>query len=307
MRLSQGIERVKLAIDSVAGDKLDAAGKTIAQVMNSQLRSMIRKAVEEDKSYVNHRFVLLGTTARTVYGNSFSYRLPPWVMKLASVRKYGGTGAARGLEIHRATRRQIGGWRFTATNEITLDGFSSAPDLDIECAKIPAAMTKGTLPSQATLTTSQMRLDADTSSDAVNFPHETALNGYAGALFEITGPTAAGSRIGQILRCTGSSSDPTGRVLTMEEAWTSAPQANDTYEMVAEIPDEHSELLVLLTARRLLSVEGNAKGLALIGQEIGEQWASYLTHIKSRDTQEPYFIGSSPFDVIQTTYMEQLT
>ena len=43
-----------------------------------------------------------------------------------------------------------------------------------------------------------------------------------------------------------------------------------------------------------------------MAQEIGEQWMSYLSHIKSRDTQEPYFIGASPFDIVGTTALEQM-
>jgi hypothetical protein len=306
VRLSQGIDRVKSALDSVSGQKYTDA--RIGETLNSQLRSLVRKAVEVDQGYTNHRFVLASTVARNPYSGVYSYRLPPWIIKLVSVRRYLGSGAAKGPEIHRATKRQVGGWRYTAANEITLEGVSSAIDLDIECAKMPAALTKGTLPSQAGVTTSQLKLDADSSADAVIYPHETTLNAYAGALFEITGPSpAAGTRIGQILRCTGNTVDPTARLLTMEEAWTSQPQTSDTYEMVAELPDEHSELLVLLTARRLLAIEGNAKGISLYSQEIGEQWASYLSHVKSRDTQEPYFIAQSPFDVIQNNYMEQLT
>ena len=307
MRLSQAIERVNLAIDSVAGRKFDTAGSQVAKVLTGQLRGLVRKAVECDQGYTNHRFVLPATVARTVYNSSYSYRLPPWIIKLVCVRKYLGVGASKGPELHRATKRQAGGWRTTAANEITLDGISAAIDLDIECAKMPAALTKGTLPAQSPATTSQLKLDADNSTDAGNFPHETALNAYAGALFEITGPSpGAGTRIGQMLRCIGNTADPAARLLTMEEAWTSQPQTSDTYEMVAEIPDEHSELLVLLTVRRLLAIEGNAKGLALYSQEIGEQWMSYLTHIKSRDTQEPYFIGQSPFDVVSSYGMEQL-
>jgi hypothetical protein len=287
MRFSEIILETQTQLDSLSGRKFTEAQVGLA--VNSQQRSCIRYLADKDEAYFNHTFTLLKAAARTPHANLWSWRLPLWVMKVSSVRQYlGGSTSTRGVMLHRLTKYDelmTSGWRWTASNELVLVGYGQAIDLELEVAKIPARMTKGTLPSQAGLTTSQMKLDADAGAVHV---HESVLDSYAGGLFEITGP--ASTRLGQLLRCIGSGNDPAGRILTMEEAWTSVPVVADTYEMHMELPTQHGRLLVLLATRQLLAQEKNLEGVNAIRDEIAEQWRQFTDTIGNRDLTQPYTV-----------------
>lgn len=291
-RLGELLDRTKVALDSINAAKWSEA--QMAAALNEQLVSMIRKMTETDQAYHAHVFTILKEQARTIHTGRYTYRLPSWVMKLSEVRQYlGGTSTGQGPLIPRTNKWGGQGWIYTAINEIAVLGWSQTQDLELYTAKIPARMTKGTLPSQSGATTSQLLLDADgAAGDATNFPHESVADAYAGALFEITGPASA--RKGQMLRCIGSTPNQGGgtnqHLLTMESAWTSQPAASDTYEMHAEIPGEHSRLLVLLATRALLSQQRNLEGVRIYAPELQEQWQQFLNAIKERDIQQPHVI-----------------
>jgi len=291
-RLTTLLEETKLALDSVASAKWSEA--QIAAQLNAQLVSMIRKMTETDQAYHAHVFTILATAARTIHTGKYAYRMPPWMMKLSEVRQYlGGSGVNVGPIIPRTSKWGGQGWVHTAINEIALVGWSQAMDLECYVSKIPARMTKGTLGAQSPATSSQLLLDPDgAAGDATNFPHESVADAYAGAVFEITGP--AGTRKGQMLRCIASTPNQgvgtNQHLLTMESAWTSQPQTGDTYEMHAEIPGEHSRLLVLLVARALLSQQRNLEGVRIYQAELQEQWQQFLDAIKERDLQQPAVI-----------------
>lgn len=282
MRLSELLSETEVALDSVTTRKWTPAQKVAA--INTQNRSLTRKLAELDEDYSNFTFTLPLASGRKPKQDVVSYRLPAWVYKISAVRRsQGGATAVRGPILGRATKFNAKGWKLTASNELSLLGFSSAIDLEIDAAKDPARMTLGTLPSQAAMTTSQMRMDADPGT----YPHETIQNSYAGGIFEITG--VASARVGQTLRCTASLHDQSsiGTILTFEEAWTSVPLAADTYEMRLEMPGAHSRLLVLLATRALLAQERNMEGISVFAPELNEQWRLFLESIENRDMQQP--------------------
>lgn len=304
MRLSELVTETRIALDADSNAKWTTA-KVVAAI-NGQQRSMIRKMVELDEAYFNHSFVLLKTAARAVRQSIWSFRIPSWVDKISSIRQSLGTGSAyaRGPVIPRCTKWDDCGWRHSAVNEVQLVGFSAAVDIDLEVAKIPARMTQGILPAQAGITSSQMKLDADPAPTS-DYPHETVQGSYAGALFEITGPASV--RVGQLLRCIGSANDPAGTIITMEEAWTSAPNSGDTYEMHAELPTQHTRLLVLLAARTLLAAERNIEGIGVLRDELNEQWRLFLDTIAYRDISQPHTVVESlpATHSLRTSYQDE--
>lgn len=296
MRLSDLITDTREAAAVLTANRWSDA--SIARLLNRQYLQLVRQQVHLDEAYHNYTFQLATSAARVKHTDVVTYRLPNWVMRVARVRKGNAapTTTARQPEIPRATRRgEAGAWMFSANNELEFYGYSAGIDLELEVAKLPALLTKGTLPSQAGITTSQLLLDTDVSADAVNFPHEAVKDSYAGALFEITG--IASARKGQFLRCTGSLHNQGGTtnqtLLTMEEAWTSAPVASDTYELHAEIATEHCRLLTLLATRSLLAQERNLNGMAAIAQELGEQMSMFIQHVSPRDNAGPRFVTDS--------------
>lgn len=293
MRLSQLVLETQVALDSVSSSKWSQA--QIGAALNSQLVSMIRKMTETDEAYHSHIFTRLGSSARQVHSDRWAYQLPLWVMKISEVRQLHGSASAQtGPLIDRASKFRGRGWYYTADNEITLRGWSQAVDLEFAVAKLPARMTKGTLGDQAGVATNQVRLDPDgAAGDATDFPHESVADAYAGALLEIVGPASA--RVGQVLRVL-SSAPNTGaglnqHLLTMEAAWPSgAPVVADRYELHAEVPGEHSRLIVLLATRTLLSQQRNLEGVRIYAPELSEQWSMFLAGIRNRDVQQPHVI-----------------
>lgn len=292
MRLAALDDRLAMLVDDLTAQKWGAKRRGIA--LNDMQRSLVRLMADCDQGFVNHRFTVPIASMRTVHADEFSCQLPPWVLKVTAVRLTAVSTEGRKRLVERANKwGHRPGWYFSASNELTFYRMGQPQSFDIECAKIPALMTKGTLPSQAGMTTSQMRLDADPALTA-DYPHETAQGSYAGGLFEITGPTSA--RVGQLLRCTGSLHDQSsiGTVLTFEQPWASVPLAGDTYEMHTEIPDQHINLLVLLAAQRLFAQIHSSEGIAAIGPELAREWDQFKRHITSRDVQEPEYIGDGP-------------
>lgn len=294
MRLSDVLDQVRLSVE----DKSSAhwGDDTIIRQVDVQTYRIARRLVDVDEGYLSVRLDIDATAAIARHTNVFTYKLPWWSMKVAEVRERGTTNQARGRLIRKGYKfdeDEPGRWRYTDKNAISLEGFSAAQDLSLVIAKRPARLTRGTLPDQASITTSQLRLDVDTSTDALKHPHEKEANSYAGSLFEITGLDSATHLVSGQIRQAASSAhlqvfgSTIHTVLTFEEAWTVTPIAADTYEMHAEVPDEHMRLVVLLTASALLSHEGNKDAVAGLGRELSEEWRLFITHVNNRDIQEP--------------------
>ena len=67
------------------------------------------------------------------------------------------------------------------------------------------------------------------------------------------------------------------------------PDTPDTYEMVFEIPDEHTRLLVLAVARSSFIKKGNQQMQGALRAELDEELLAYVNHIQPRQYQEPSF------------------
>jgi len=293
VKLSALLDEITQGLDTATGRKWSPA--QIVQHLNVQQRSLVRHTSNLDEKYHNVTFTLLAANARDVQAGIHSWRMPQGVMKVSAVRRLREAGLARDLEIPRlqkyASRSQYG-WELTAQNELELRGVSSVFDLEVLVAKLPPLLTSGTLGSQAGVLANELLLDVDGSA---TYPHESYVDAYAGALFEITGP--ASPRKGQVLRCTASTPNQGGgndqHLLTMEEDWGVAPVASDTYEMHAAIESEHTRLLVLLTIRALFAQERNAEGMASYREEMAEQWAQFRSTIAGRTLAMPSLVVES--------------
>lgn len=294
MRVSELDNRLSTLLDDATSQK--NGPKQRVRALNDMQRSLVRMMAERDQNYITHRFTLSSSAARTVHGDEYAFRLPSWVLKVVGVRESTTTQGARLEYLPKAAKfGGSSGWNLTAQNEISFFRTGQPRSWIVECAKLPALMTRGTLPAQTAMATNQMRLDADPATTS-DYPHETVQNAYSGALFEITGPVSA--RVGQLLRCATSVHDQStaGTVLTMEEAWTTQPAVSDTYESHSEIQDQHINLLVLKAAQRLFAQAGNLTMLSAIAPELSEEYGAFVRSIESRDVQEPYFIQPSPFE-----------
>lgn len=293
MKLTDIADQVRLAVEDKSARKW--ADAEIIRQVDVQIGRIARRLVDVDEDYLSVRLDLDATSAITRHANVFTYKLPRWCLKVAQVRERATTNQARGRLLRKVYKFDTdeSGWRYTDKNAISLEGWSVAPDLSLVIGKRPARLTKGTLPDQSGLNLNQLRLDADTSTDALIFAHEKEANSYAGSMVEIGGVDSISHVVSGQVRHAASSAhlqvlgSALYTVLTFEEDWTVAPVAGDTYELHAEVPEEHMRLIVLLTASALLSHEGNTDAVSGLGRELADEWRLFTTHVSNRDIQEP--------------------
>lgn len=310
MILSRAIAKVREIIDDPVGEKWSDA--FVASQLHEQLMALFRKATEIDERYHNLAMTIAASTASQQASNVWEYKLPTWVSKVIEVRRAqsGGVTTPRRNVIPKITRVERGqGWEFSQLYGFRLVDFATAIDLDLLVTKRPAQLTRGTLPDQTGMSTTQLRLDADTSAEALLYPHETETSGYANAIIEITGTNNVSRQPGgqrrRVLSSThlqvlGSASLHT--VVTLDRTWTVQPAAGDTYELHVELPEEHLRLLHLMVARACFEREGNTDEIRAQQQETYELQEAYVNHIRPRSLQEPQVVK----EVVTTPYRENV-
>lgn len=271
----------------------------IASFLNRHIQALTRRLVEQDEGYFNFTFHMLATSARQAHTDVWEYTLPPWLMRITEIRDLSSattpTGTGLGAPVPFVAKYESLGLRFNGPNTLQLKGYAIAKDFEVRCAKRPALVTKGVLPVQTGMTTSTLRIDADTSTDAAEYPHETLPDSYANAMVEISGQTA---RSGQLRRCVGSShfQNEAGTlytVLTLEPAWDSQPLVTDTYELHVEIPEEHMELVLLLAAHTAWGTRGAYDEQRAMAPLIAEQTQELTRHIRPRQLTAPAYLQHS--------------
>lgn len=270
--------------------------------LNRHVQSLVRQMTETNEGWHNAQFSLLATSARQVKSDAWEYVTPPWCMKIVRLRELMGTidpaTAIDGIPYSYITPHEKPGWLWNGLNTLQIRGFPTAKDMEILCAKRPANVTKGTLPTQVNLPvppTSYMRLDTDSSADAVKWPHETLANSYYNAQVEITGSNA---RSGQINRCIGSTHfiDEAGTrytVLQFEKAWTVQPASGDTYDMHFEMPEQHMQLVLLLAAHSAWGTRGHYDEQKAMSGLIAEEMRAFEAHITPRQIMQPQYLRYS--------------
>lgn len=283
MRLSQIIARVRDVLKDTNTNKYTFSDAKVGAVINDSIRTLIRHAVEADPSYHNFRLDLPGSEAVEKSSGHFQYRIPRWVVSIADVRETAATGAPEGERVRRMrSRGERDGWMLEQTRVLRLH-HPSALDLTLYVAKLPARLTQGTLPAQASEST--IRLDQDAA--ATEFPHDSEEDVYGNAIFELT--TAAKVGIFGV----GASSTPRNNSgglyftdVVLEEAMTGKAEG-DTYEMHSEIPDEHMTLVILHAARKLLSSMSNMQAMAAHDGEYQYELRRYIESLQPRQSQGP--------------------
>ena len=305
MILSSLLSAVRTQVDDP--EKKKHTDTDLARRIYEQSLVMFRKQVEIDERYHNFFFTLDKSVAMQRSSNVWRYAIPRWVSKVRQVRRGQGTSTdPRKKIINKILDAESdiqAGWDFDGARAIRLYRFGQAETLDVQVAKRPARLTLGTLPDQSGLSSSQIRLDSpdrvsSPNTDAQTHPHESETDAYANAIIEITGQSTVTHLVESQVR-TITASQPNQvlasfaelfTVATVDEPWTVAPVANDTYELHPEIQDEHLRLLVLLVSRASFALKGNYDEIRAIDPELREEWASFIQHIRPRQTQDPVVI-----------------
>lgn len=297
MRFSDGLARLRQLLQDVTTTHWSEA--ELAAYLNRHVVSLTRKMTEIDEGYHNCRITLLAANSRQVKSDEFEYSTPPWVMKVRDLRELtdptSPPAGSRGMALPYAPKSGIG-WVWRGMNTVAVVALgATAKDYEAFCAKRPAKLTKGTLPTQNLIDTSHMRLDTDTSAVALLYPHETQTDSYINTIIEITGNNA---RSGQTRRVTGSAHfvDEAGTrytVLTLEAPWSTQPLAGDTYDMHFEIPEEHMNLVLLLAANTAWSTRGNVDEQKAMSPELVTEMREFESHIRPRQLAQPIYLRST--------------
>lgn len=309
MRLSQVLTKLREELsDPASSSNVDWSTAELSGVISDQALIMVRRQVAIDEAYHNHRFTLLAASAVQRASDTWVYVLPPWCGRIVEVR----IAQSSALDPRQQVLRQVdkfgrGGWRYSGRREIELVGFSQAQGITIACAKRPARLTLGVLPDQTGMSSTQLRLDADTSANALIYPHESVADSYANAVLEITGIDDAVAQPGGQVRTVLSSAHKQVfagalyTVLTINQAWSTQPVADDTYELHPEIDDEHLRLLILLSARACWTRRGNKDEVRASEMELYQEWAEFQRHMEPRGIQEPKIIKEQLYPELQNT------
>lgn len=299
MKLGTAITELSQLLQRV--DATEWSEAELSSAMHRHVLALSRDMAQLDSGYFNHTVTVLATSARQMKADVWDYSMPSWIERVSEVRELTNVTvpntATRGRILGPAMSRSGSvGWRWEGPDTLRLYQFSSAFDLEVAVAKRPARPTKGTLPTQANLPTTPtgrfMRLDADTSSDALEHPHETLEDAYANARIEITGSNA---RSGQLRRVVGSThfQDEGGTrytVLEVDRAWDVAPNAGDTYEMHLEMADEHMQLVLLLAANTLWGTRGNKTEQRAMAPMIQKEIEEFRSGVTPRQVQFPVYL-----------------
>lgn len=307
MRLSQAMEQLEELLQS--SDVTHWSLKERASHLNRHALSLARKMAATDEGYFNFLVPLAASQRRKIKADTWDYTLPTWIERIVEVRENSSatdpTGVVRGRVFPYV--QKYGGFGYTMQGpNLRIVSGTEPSDLEVAVAKRPAKVTRGTLPTQANLpspNTSYLRIDADTSADALNYPHETITDSYANALVEITGQTA---RSGQLRRVVGSDhfqneGGTLYTVLQLEEPWTTQPLAADTYELHFEIPEQHMQLVVYLAAHTLWGTRGQVENQKAHAAIISEEMAAFTHHITPRQVSQPAYLRRSILPPLSST------
>lgn len=268
-----------------------------------QLRGLYRTLVEANKQFSNYTMAIQKEVALEPMDNVFDYRLPSWVQAVVAVwlrtgspavestfNMYAWTagGAQRGLLIPKGGQDGRPQWKWQGSNTLRLTGYGEAQELVLEVVVRPAHMFKGKI---ATVNPSASKLYLPA---PVYGTVELEEGAYINSDWQVTatGVTSA-TQLGDVRRCVYSNAATivTGvrhHELTMDSAFTTALAQDDTIETVLPLPDEHTRLLVLLTARACMQKKASMKGLEATMSETAvesQRFAQYAT--PPRDTQGP--------------------
>lgn len=302
MKLGTAISELSQLLQRV--DDTEWGDAELSSALHRHVLALSRDMAQLDSGYFDHSFTVLATAARQVKGDTWAYSMPPWIERVVDVRELtdtaNATTALRGRVVPPQVSQYNGkGWKWRGPDTFHLIGWNEALDLEIAVAKRPARPTLGTLPTQANLPASPvgvyLRLDADTSANALLHPHETLEDSYANSRIEITGSNA---RSGQLRRVIGSThfQDEGGTrytVLEVDRAWDVAPQSGDTYEMHMELADEHMQLVLMLAANTLWGTRGNKAEQRALAPMIQKELEEFRAGVTPRQTQFPYYLRHS--------------
>lgn len=312
MLLTQAIQGVRDSLDdnNVNVSLRKWTDAEITRHIDLQLLAMFRRMVHSSKEWSNMILGVQGLAARTIFQNTYEWRLPTWVEAVVAVYyRTGNTtgptasqylwtdaaGVQLGKIIEKSTPENRRGWTWEGNHTLRLwDWASSPPALSLRVAAQPHPLFR------AKLTTVYPK--------ATGFYLPTPQIGsvgleegrYTNADVQVV-ETASGTstNLGAIRRCVWSlpnsvSSGTRYNEIFVDEAWPVELAQNDIVESVLPISELHTRLLVLRVVQACGVKFSNLPLQRYIADELRGEEAAFMEYAEPpRDKAGPYWRSSS--------------
>lgn len=311
MNLTQFLQRVRDQLDDPNKLKWDDA--KIVRHIDEQVRILFRYHIRAAKEWSNFTYMLQDTDARTLFENTYEWRLPSWIEAVTRVYfrdRTDGTGESTfspynwtttpkraGVEIQKSDPTRRTGWTWEGRNIFRLWNWSQTPDLILEVAATPAPMFRATV----------AEVPVAPVANAMFFPATAGAQdlGDRGFLEEgrfVNGEVqvtatagAADIKLGEVARIIYSKSTTldagTRRyALTFDHSLASNVAAGDIFETLIPLEEMHLRLLVLKVVNACAVEKFNIDLQRSIAPEMAEELREYLDWARSsRDQAGPHF------------------
>lgn len=298
MKISWMITRLRDRLDeSTANIYTDVE---LARYIDEAIYDAFRTQAQVDESWHNCEFDLINSTDGTqLHTNLIAYDLPHWVHKVTGVREKSDSTSNKNQRIPCRTLHNNFGdfWAYQGFNRIVVSGTKASEDLTVECSKIPAPLSQGTLVAPDTLTFSTTQIHWDTSSTSEGaYQNIYEDNWYLNSIFEFTGVDSGSHAIaGSVVRGLSSTvsydTDALFQSVTFDSALSEAPQAGDTWEMHAEVQPANVGFILALAAHKAFIRKSNFEAITALTPDLERERLKFIESITPRQDQILPFAG----------------
>lgn len=264
-----------------------------------QFQQLTRVQIEKTRGFHNLTIVPPKAAARQLYQECWQWTLPTWISSVvrvgermasssqeSTISPYTWVAAALPVTVTKwlSKWRPDGrlGYTWDGTRTLRVYGYSQAPDIVLDVAKLPAPLIKATI------------ANANAAANRVWIPDTPTLGRvdieeaiFANAELQVT-TAAAAANYGAVRRVVYSSSTdvsagPRRNLLYIENDFPAALSQNDVVQSVCPLGDEHSRVAILLTAHAMFTREGNLVGHKAIAEELRMQLAEFSRFADKKD------------------------
>lgn len=327
MNVSQILQRIRDQVD----DPIPVASRTYSDLeiirhVDEQLRQMYRTMMTSSLEWSNLCLGLSDANKRTLFTDTFEWRLPTWIEKVVKVYRRNPTDATTeltfspynwtstpnqlGMEIPKTDPGRRSGWSWEGNHTFRVWNWNQSLDLILLCATLPPPVFKATLTAaHGTPSDTALYLPAAVgASDLGDFLSFAEEGRHVNAEIEVVGTAdAADLKLGEVRRCIYSKVvDDSGtrrHELKFDAAFSSVFAVGDTVETRIPIPEIHTRLLILKVVNACAVKKFNTDLQRSIGAEMGLELGQFAEYAKGpRDSSGPFFktrgtrVGASRYD-----------
>lgn len=329
MNITQGLARVRDQLDDVS--KLKYSDAEIIRAFDEAARSLTRAQMFSSKEWSNFSFMLKSADARTLFQNTYEWKLPTWVEVVRKVYKrdstptsgevtfspYDWTEAPNllGIAIPKTDPSRRSGWSWEGNHTLRLWNWTMIPEIAIECVATAAPMFRVTV----------TNIPGTPTPSAFFFPSSAGANDlgefgfieegrYVNSDVMVSGTTGANDlKLGQVRRVVYSSSAAldvaTRRTrFDLDVALASNVAVGDTFESMLPVQPIHARLLILKVVNACAVKKFNIDLQKSIAGELQEEMNAFVAWAtKPRDTNGPFFkmsgfLSRRPYDPDKRQY-----